>query len=117
MYNKYVGKREKYYPIPVHGAMCPPCSPGSHHDSRTRSQHHTPTNHEKSSAKKPSLFSGDSLKSIKSKIDSALPFGMDSGDLILLLLLFLLYLDSGDEEFLIILAVLAYGFFQDRNKH
>jgi hypothetical protein len=40
-----------------------------------------------------------------------LPLGLELGDLGLLLLFFLLYIESGDEEFLIILAVLAVGFF------
>ncbi|MDR1330059.1 MAG: hypothetical protein LBK23_10720 [Oscillospiraceae bacterium] len=41
----------------------------------------------------------------------SLPLGLELGDLGLLLLFFLLYIESGDEEFLIILAVLAVGFF------
>ena len=41
-----------------------------------------------------------------------LPFGLDVGDLMLLLILFLLYLDSKDEEFLIILAVLGFSLLQ-----
>ena len=36
-----------------------------------------------------------------------LPRGMDMGDLILLLVLFLLYTDSRDEDFLVILIVMA----------
>ncbi len=39
----------------------------------------------------------------------ALPFGMDAGDLLLLLVLLLVWLDSRDEEFLIILAVMAFS--------
>jgi hypothetical protein len=40
-----------------------------------------------------------------------LPAGLESGDLALLLLFFFLYVESGDEEFLIMLAVLAAGVF------
>ncbi len=36
---------------------------------------------------------------------SILPKNIDMGDLLLLVLLFLLYSESGDEEFLIILAI------------
>jgi len=36
-------------------------------------------------------------------------FGIDADDLILLALIFLLYRESGDEEFLIILGVLAFS--------
>ena len=35
-------------------------------------------------------------------------FGLDSDDLILLLILFLLYRESGDEDFLIILLVMLF---------
>ncbi|MDR0447013.1 MAG: hypothetical protein LBH17_08365 [Oscillospiraceae bacterium] len=37
--------------------------------------------------------------------------GLELGDLALLLLFFFLYMESGDEDFLIILAVLAVGAF------
>jgi len=43
---------------------------------------------------------------------SLLPEGIDMGDVILILLLLLLYLDSRDEEFLIMLIVMAMSFFQ-----
>ncbi|MDR2615731.1 MAG: hypothetical protein LBC28_04035 [Oscillospiraceae bacterium] len=41
----------------------------------------------------------------------SLPFGLEPGDIALLLLFFLLYIESGDEEFLIILVALAAGLF------
>ena len=44
-------------------------------------------------------------------IRSILPAGMDAGDLMFLVLLLLLYMDSRDEEFLIILAVVAMSIF------
>ena len=37
----------------------------------------------------------------------ALPFGMDAGDLLLFTVLLLLYKESGDTDFLILLAVVA----------
>ncbi|MDR0838204.1 MAG: hypothetical protein LBN99_01020 [Oscillospiraceae bacterium] len=40
-----------------------------------------------------------------------LPFGLELADIALLLLFLFLYLESGDEEFLIILAFLAIGAF------
>lgn len=43
-----------------------------------------------------------------------MPFGLDLGDILLFLLLFLFFLESGDEEFLVILAVIAFGLFKDR---
>ncbi|NLM83766.1 MAG: hypothetical protein GX189_03550 [Clostridiales bacterium] len=38
-----------------------------------------------------------------------LPFGLDLGDILLLLLLLFFYIESGDEEFLIILAFLVFS--------
>jgi len=42
-----------------------------------------------------------------------LPFGLDTGDLIILALLLFLFLESGDEEFLIILGFLAYSVYKE----
>lgn len=39
------------------------------------------------------------------------PPGLDAGDLLLLAVLFLLYRESGDEDFLVMLAVVAFGIF------
>lgn len=38
-----------------------------------------------------------------------LPGGLETGDLLLLLVLLFLYIESKDEEFLIILAVVGYS--------
>ena len=43
-----------------------------------------------------------------------LPFGLDIGDVLLFLLLLFLFLESGDEEFIIILAIIAINLFRDR---
>ncbi|HHT17462.1 MAG TPA: hypothetical protein GXZ77_07120 [Papillibacter sp.] len=42
-----------------------------------------------------------------------LPFGLDLGDILLLLLLLFFYIESGDEEFLIILAFLVFSIIKD----
>jgi len=42
-----------------------------------------------------------------------LPFGLDAGDILLLLLLLFFYIESGDEEFLIILAFLVFSLIKD----
>ena len=42
-----------------------------------------------------------------------LPFGFDTGDLIILALLLFLFIESGDEEFLIILGFLAYSIYKE----
>ena len=51
-----------------------------------------------------SFFTGDTVKSI-------FPEWLELGDILLLLLLFFLYIESEDEEFLIMLAVVGYGIF------
>ena len=40
---------------------------------------------------------------------SLLPAGIDAGDLLLIVMLFLLYIDTEDEDFLIILIVMGYS--------
>ena len=42
-----------------------------------------------------------------------LPAGLDASDIMLLMILYFLYRESGDEEFLIILAVVAMSIFND----
>jgi hypothetical protein len=45
--------------------------------------------------------------------DLSLPFGLDTGDVIILGLLLFLYLESKDEEFLIMLGVLGYALYSE----
>jgi hypothetical protein len=45
---------------------------------------------------------------------SLLPSGLDTGDLLLLAVLFFLYRESGDEDFLIMLAVVALSIFSGK---
>jgi hypothetical protein len=54
---------------------------------------------------------GGITDNINSMISRFLP-GADVGDIFLLLMLFFLYNESGDEEFLIILVVLAFNIFR-----
>ena len=63
--------------------------------------------------KKPSFFNLGGLKGV---FDSILPFGLDMNDLILLLLFLFLFIESGDEEFLIILAFLTFSIFRSKSK-
>ena len=42
-------------------------------------------------------------------LSSLLPAGIDAGDILILLVLLFLYIESKDEDFLIILAVLAFS--------
>jgi hypothetical protein len=52
---------------------------------------------------------GDGLKGMLGN----LPLGLDIGDLMLFLLLLFLYVESGDEEFLIILGFFAFSLFRE----
>ena len=45
-----------------------------------------------------------------------LPAGIDPGDILLAVMLFLLYIDTKDEDFLIILIVVGYSIFNDIKK-
>ncbi len=56
----------------------------------------------------PAVFARSLGKSRKS-VPANLPFDLDAGDIAILALLFFLYRESGDEEFLIILAFFAFG--------
>ena len=59
-----------------------------------------------SQIKKPPRKSGG-LNGLTGILRSVIPSGMDTGDILLLLILFFLYNESKDEDFLIILAVVA----------
>lgn len=48
------------------------------------------------------------LRGIRAALEKRLPFGLDLGDVTVLLILLLLYIDSGDEEFLLLLAILGW---------
>ena len=111
MYNRYVGNTGRYIRVderPVERAVV--------HDHRTPRQNEPGPFHPGEKQKPPpaaggllSLLRPLHLKSWNLK----LPFGLDAGDLMLLLILFLLYLDSKDEEFLIILAVVGFSLLQN----
>jgi hypothetical protein len=60
---------------------------------------------------KPSLSRGGGLNGF---LDHLLPAGFDVGDILLLLFLLYFFIESGDEEFLIILGVIAFSIFKDR---
>lgn len=45
-------------------------------------------------------------------LTSLLPAGLDAGDLLLAVMLFLLYIDTHDEDFLIILIVVGFSMFK-----
>lgn len=55
---------------------------------------------------------GSGLKGLTGIFDH-LPFGLDIGDILTFLILLFLFQESGDEEFLIILAVIAFSVYKD----
>ena len=55
-------------------------------------------------------FKGADLTSM---LSGMLPDWLDGGDLLLFLLLFFLYIESDDSDFLIILAVIAFSIFKE----
>jgi hypothetical protein len=89
MYNRYIGNTGRYYRVddaePKPPKQAPPI---------------------KRAAPAPGASAAP-----RGLLESILPSGLklEMGDIILLLLVFLLYIDSKDEEFLIILAFLAFN--------
>jgi hypothetical protein len=56
---------------------------------------------------------GGGLKGLTGMFDH-LPFGLDLGDILLFLMLLFLFVESGDDEYIIILAVIAFSLFKER---
>ena len=54
-------------------------------------------------------------RDITALFKNILPDGLDSGDLMLLIILLLLYIESDDSDFLIVLAVIAFSIFKNRS--
>ncbi|MCL2402263.1 MAG: hypothetical protein FWC90_06430 [Oscillospiraceae bacterium] len=111
MYNRYIGNTGKVYRMNEPSDrtrnnivdLYPKESPAQDsHDA-------VPHDH---SRQKPSLFGLGSFKFL----ESGLPFGLELSDLIILGLLFFLFIESGDEEFLIILGFLAYSIFKEHRE-
>jgi len=112
MYNRYIGNTGKVYRVP---------GPSNRRGNSVERHAHKPppvvVEAEHKLAKKSGLFGGliggggifggDGLKSPN------LPLGLEISDLIILGLLLFLFLESGDEEFLIILGFLAYSIYKD----
>ena len=60
-------------------------------------------------SERPSAGSAGGLRRLLGGLGDLVPSKLDPADLLLLAILYLLYLDSGDEEFLLLLAVMAFG--------
>ncbi|MDR1299582.1 MAG: hypothetical protein LBJ84_04955 [Oscillospiraceae bacterium] len=94
MYNRYIGNTGRYYRVD---------------EAEQKPQPQTPPIDRAAAAQAAGAAPRGFLESI-------LPSGLklEMGDIILLLIVFLLYLDSKDEEFLIILAFLAFNILKRR---
>jgi len=105
MYNRYIGNTGKFYRVEEQLER-PKKIIELHAHQKNTERSHTRTNPQKST--KPTLFGGGGKF-----LDFDLPFGLDISDLVILCLFFFLYLESKDEEFLIILGFLAYSIFKE----
>lgn len=83
IYNKYIDRGYSYTRVVPDGGR------GPQHDSGSKG-----------------LFKNFDLNSI---LGGILPEGIDSGDIMLLLLLLFLYIETDDNDFLILLAVIAFS--------
>ena len=107
MYNRYIGNTGKVYRVPEPSDKAR--NRASHRHEPPRAE--MPDNLQARGRRKflPSLFGGGGGK----LFETNLPFGLELSDLVILALLFFLFIESGDEEFLIILGFLAYSIFKE----
>lgn len=115
MYNRYVGNTGKFYRVGT---------PEPQRNQSNQQRGHNPPQQNRPPSPPPMKTEPEPIVNsffgslpffggIEKGLSSILPGKMDSGDLMLLLLLFFLYLESKDEDFLIILAVIAMSIFKD----
>lgn len=112
MYNRYIGNTGKYYRVDD----APP-RPDGEADGVRRDARREPAAPPQVSPPPPASppaaaatvspqVGADSLRNL---LKSLAPSGVDIGDIILLLLLALLYIDSGDDEFLVTLGFMVFA--------
>jgi hypothetical protein len=105
MYNRYIGNTGKHYR--VYDAPPAARSPRPYSPPPARAPREAETAREPQTAP---ARAPDCSPSVRAEDSSLAASGLEIGDVILLLVLFLLFIDSGDEEFLIILGFLAFTF-------
>ena len=97
MYNRYIGNTGRHYKVDEPRSKPAPAP--------TAQRKATPPN-------EPPRKNAGTLRPTAPKktfqLSEILPKNLDTGDILLLLMLYLLYSDSGDDEFLIIMAVLFF---------
>ena len=109
MYNRYIGNTGKVYRVSEPSDRVRDKPPPRRNEPPRVEQ---PDNLQARGRRKllPSLFGGGGGAKF---LETSLPFGLELSDLVILALLFFLFIESGDEEFLIILGFLAYSIFKD----
>ena len=99
MYNRYNAREHRYYRVSDDDRSQGP-APRRFPDWPSGHGHHGPF----PDSKKPPVPREGGLSSL---LGSILPKGMDAGDILLLLVFLFLYNETGDDDFLIMLAVMA----------
>ena len=103
-YNRYSGRSGAYFRAGQHRPPDP--SPRAEAQPQPDPPRPNPSGHRsqsRSSGTSPLSFLNPDF------LSSLLPAGIDAGDLLLVVMLFLLYIDTKDEDFLIILIVVGYS--------
>ena len=108
MYNRYIGNTGRRYRVPEASDRAPGGGATSAGAAHRQERQRAPE------PRGSAAFGVTNLAGSLRSLIPPLPFGMDTGDLLLLLLLFFLYTESGDEDFLIILAVVSINIIADR---
>ncbi|MDR1589664.1 MAG: hypothetical protein LBS51_05670 [Oscillospiraceae bacterium] len=106
MYNKYIGNTGKYIRVDDAPPCAEPADAGVCQSARLAG----------SAPAVPLPTPAAGLGPLHGLLKSFMPAGsgLDVGDIILLLLLFLLYIDSGDDEFLVLLGCMVFAMFKKR---
>ena len=108
MYNRYIGNTGRRYRVPDASDRR-----DDHEETRGRADGHGASVRRETA---PELKAPAKPRERFSPVVPALPFGLDAGDIMLLALLFFLYTESGDEDFLIILAVVCMSIITERRQ-
>lgn len=110
MYNRYIGNTGKYYQVhEAHDRLQPEKRPEK---QPYKQPHHEPQPVPEQTVKPPFAKKGGLENILKSLLPNGVG-GIDTGDILLLLILFLLWRESEDEDFLIILIVIGISIFKD----
>lgn len=112
MYNRYLGNTGRYERV----TEAPVRRIANSHGAPPPARHAELVNVGAERQKPPPIGGGGLGNIFKSLnlnfLNINLPFGLDLGDIMLLLILFLLYLDTKDDEFLIILVFMGFNLFK-----